>query len=85
MPADKDLPPTAFQRSLVRHKTVWRFGVVAVAVIALAGSIWTSLDGEGYGAGWVITAGLVFNLISIFLNIAASERHIRAYDARSPT
>lgn len=46
VPADKDLPPTALQRSLVRHKSAWRFGVVAFAVAVLAFSIWTSLDGR---------------------------------------
>ena len=84
MPADKDLPPTALQRSLVRHKAAWRFCIVAVAVLAFAFSIWGSLSGEANALGWLITAVAAINVFTIFGNIAASERQIRHYDARPP-
>ena len=59
MPADKDLPPTAIQRSLVRHKSAARFGIVAFAFLALSYSIWTSIDGEANGGIWLVTVGAV--------------------------
>ena len=83
VPADRDVPPTRYQRWLVRRKSAYRAVAATVAGAAVVYAIWATLQ-YGLGYWWFIAAGLLFQVWLAWRVSGGATKCVADYDRTHP-